>query len=54
MVVKYHSGLLMNIQIEVVFLEIYSIGATYSFVFKIKKIFKWEKKWDFGFVNSPQ
>jgi hypothetical protein len=53
-VLKYRGALHRYIQIEMDFLEILSLGASYRYVFKIKKKFKHHNKWEFRFANMQQ
>jgi hypothetical protein len=54
LVLKYRNGLHRYIHIEMDFLDISSLGATYRYVVKIEQKFKQQSKQEFGFVNMPQ
>jgi hypothetical protein len=54
LVLKYRGALHRYIEIEMDFLDISLLGASYRYVVKIKKKFKHQKKWDFGSANLQQ
>ena len=53
LVLKYHSFLHINIQEEMKFLDISSLGTAYQYATKIEQKFK-QKKRDFWFANQKQ
>jgi hypothetical protein len=51
LVLKYRGALHRYIQTEMDFLNISSLGASYRYAVKIKKKFRHQNKWKFGFAN---
>jgi hypothetical protein len=54
MVLKYCGDLHRNIQTEMDFLNISSLGDAYRYVVKIKQKFRHQNKWEFKFSNMQQ
>jgi hypothetical protein len=54
LVLKYSGALQKYIQIEMYFLDISSLGATYRYVVKIEQKFKHQNKREFGPRNPQQ
>jgi hypothetical protein len=54
LVLKYRGALHRNIQTEMDFLHISSLGVAYQYVVKIEQKFKHQKKWEFGSANPQQ
>jgi len=53
LVLKYHGCLHKYIHMEMEFLDISSLGATYWYTTQMEKKLK-QKKWDFSFMNLKQ